>query len=342
MPPPRPAASDDPLFAVRAATGVAITIVLMDVMSVPVPMLFPLFAMALITNQRGPLNLARVGLLAVMLPTIAYVATFLAMATRDIPAVFVLIFLTISFIGFHLQLVRGNPMGLMLVMLPGILSTMALVSNDALRAMRDTFIMIGLTLGVLIPLLYVAFPGPTKALPPPPPPIPPEHPFVDVMFRMLVYAPVLFAFYTGADTNSIIGLIIVAMVAAHPEHEMRRGEAVSRIEATALGGAVGLALVVVMSSEAHLAIEVCLVMLTGLWFCQRMMDGPRSFITYQFGFSVALGIAISGLTTRDPIETIIQRLVLTVGGALYAIAALWLLETLHREWRERRRAKIAG
>jgi len=343
MPPPRPSPDEDPLFAVRTATGVAVTIVLMDLLAVPVPMLFPLFSMSIISNQRGPFDLTRVVMTALLLPMLAYLATFLAMATRDMPMVFVLSFLTISFTGFHLLLVRANPMGLILIMLPGILSTMALVSNDALRAMRDTFVTIGIVLGLLIPALYLIFPGPTKPLPAPPPGPPPlRYPFTEILFRMLVYGPVLLGFYTGADTNSIIGLIIVAMVAGQADHHLRRGEARERITATVIGGAVGLVLVVLFSSQAHLVIEVCMVLLVGLWFCQRMMTGRLGFTTYQFGFSVALGIAISGLTTRDPVEAIVQRLTLTVGGALYAIVALALLEQALSAWERRAGHKRQG
>lgn len=311
----------------------------MDLLKVPVPMLLPLFSMSIISNQRGPFNASRVLMTALLLPALAIGSAALAAATREQPITFVLIFLTISFFGFHLMLVRGNPIGLMVVMLPGILSTMALVSQDALIAMRDTFVTIGLMLGILIPILYLIFPGPTPtglpAQPPPPPSL--RHPFLEVVFRMIVYGPVLLLFYTNADTNTIIGLIITAMVAAHSEHHLRRDEAIGRIQATAIGSIAGIGLVMVFAADAHLVVEVCLVLLTGLWFCQKMMTGRLSFVTYQFGFSVALGIAISGLTTRDPVEAVIQRLVLTVAASVYAIVALAVLENLLDHWTTRRK-----
>ena len=338
MPPPRPNPVEDPLFAVRTATGVTASIVLMDVLQVPVPMMLPLLSMAIISNQRGPFNLTRVLTIALLLPVIAYASAFMAQATRDMPVIFAAVFLGTAFAGFYLQLVKGNPLGLFIVMLPGLLSTMALTGDTQLIALRDTFVTIGLMLGVLIPALYLVFPGPPAPTGPPPPPPPPpvlREPLLEAGMRLLVYAPALFAFYTGADFNSIVGLIIVAMVAVHPEHHLRLNEARDRIGATVAGCLAGLALVVVFSADAHLAVELCLVMLTALWFCEKMMTGRFSFVSYQFALSVTLGIAISGVTTRDPLFYGIQRVVVTAGGALYAMGMLVLLEG----WLDRRIAR---
>ena len=65
-----------------------------------------------------------------------------------------------------------------------------------------------------------------------------------------------------------------------------------------LPGVVAMAIVVVFSYMAHMAVLACVLFLGGLWFASRMVSGPLSANTYQVGYSVMAVLAVRGFSDR--------------------------------------------
>lgn len=327
LPPPDP--REDPLFAVRVAVGLALAFLLVDLLSVPVPLWTPALMVNLLAGQRGAFNPKKVFGAAATIMVVAWAAAGLASLTRADPALHIVTFALVAALGFYLLVVRSNPVGTPLLVFPSILSAMALVSDATLIAMRNSLITTSLSAVVVIPLLYAVFPPRTReAYVPPPPRQRPQRPFAEVAIRLAVFVPALVPFYYGVDSTSIIYVVIVVFVLGHPEHALRRQEALERVVSTCIGGAAALALLAVLRFQPHVPVLLLLVLLSGLWFAHRMMTGPFSPMTYQFGFSVLVVVVASRLTGRDPFEVVVQRVVLTLAAATAALLLLALLEAV--------------
>lgn len=325
LPPPDP--RDDPLFAVRVALGVTLAFPLAELLRVPVPSLTPVLLLVLLAGQRGAFNPRKVFTGAVAIPVIAWLAARLAGLTRGDPAVFIAAFALVAACGFYLLVVVANPAGTLLLIFPSLLSAMALVSDQALVDTRNSLILTGLSAGVVVPLLYLVFPPRTRELHVPPPArARPQRPLAEIAIRMAVFIPTLVPFYYGADPTSIVYLVIVVFVLGHPEHVLRRREALERVVATCLGGAAALVLLAVLTLQPHFPVLLLLVLIFGLWFSHHMMTGPFSPMTYQFGYSVMVMLVALGIAGQDPFEQAIQRVVLTLAGATAALLLLALLE----------------
>jgi hypothetical protein len=327
LPPPDP--RDDPLFAVRVAVGVMLSFLLIEPLAVPIPALMPALTLGLLAGQRGAFNAKKAFGGAIMIPLIAWIMAGLASLTRGDPAVFIVIFGLVAFAGFYLLIVLASPLGILLLIFPALLSAMALLADAALVAMRDSMIISGLAAGVLVPLLYVVFPPRTRVVYEHPTERPHlERPLTEVMIRMAVFVPALLPFYFGVETSSIIYPIIIVFVLAHPEHVLRRREAIERVVSTCMGGGIALVVLGLLTVQPHLPVLLLLVLIAGLWFGHRMTTGPFTPMTYQFGFSVMIVVVASGLTGRDPWEVAVQRTVLTLAGAMAALLLLAFLEEI--------------
>lgn len=329
LPPPRPTLADDPLFAIRTAAGVTLSIALADFLNVSPPIIVPALLVSLLAGQRGAFNPGKVLGGAAVIIVLAWVAAELAAATRHEMFVFITVMLAVNYFAFYFLMKTGNQLGIMLLVLPNLLGLLSLGPLEGLYAMRDAFTSTALISAVLIPVLYLVLPPRTRVIYEPEPYTPDvERPEVQALLRLMVLAPLLLAFYLFVDMANMIYLIIAILVLAYPEREHQRTQARERILGTALGGVVAMAIVVVFSYMAHMAVLACVLFLGGLWFASRMVSGPLSANTYQVGYSVMAVLAVNSLTTSNPLEAGFERLMLTIGGATAALGFLALLEGL--------------
>ncbi|MCZ4345714.1 FUSC family protein [Devosia sp. J2-20] len=318
----------DPNFAVRTALGVGLAVVLAEPMGVSVPMLPAAFALALLSGQRGAFDLKRAAL-PLIIPVLAWIISWLAAATVGEPLLFTAMFIAFSALGLALMVFRGSLGGVIVILIPAMLSIAAVTSDQMLIAMRDSMAMSGAMLAVIIIVLNLIFPPHTTHIHVPlTDPHQTDRPLLDLALRTAIFAPVLLYCYATADTNLIIMPVMVAYVLGQTDHTMRRREAVARISATLIGAAVAIVILLAYRFMPHWPMLVAAMTLMTLYFTARMFDGARSAVTYQFACSVTAIIVMSSFTNRDAFEVIIQRVVLSTTAAVIAICLLALLETL--------------
>ena len=149
--------AEDPWFAVRTALGTGLAIVLADPLGITVPMLPAAFALALLSGQRGAFDLRR-ALTPMLIPVMAWLISYLAAATLGEPWLFTALFLALSAAGLALMLFRDGPAGVIVIVIPTMLSIAAVTSDTMLIAMRDSMAMSGAMLTVLIIVLNLVFP----------------------------------------------------------------------------------------------------------------------------------------------------------------------------------------
>lgn len=327
LPPPRPTLADDPLFAIRTAAGVTLAVALADFLGTVPPMIVPALMVSLLAGQRGAFNASKVVGAAVVIVVLAWLSTEVVIVARYGMFVFITAMLAINYFAFFFLMKTGNQLGIMLVVFPNLLGLLSLDSSQSAYAMRDAFIETALiSLGV-IPVLYLVFPAKTRVIFAPEPYTPDvERPEMQALLRLAVLGPLLLAFYLFVDISNLIYLIIAILVLAYPERQHQRLQARERIIGTALGGFVAMAIVIVFSLTAHAAVLLCLLFLGGLWFSSRMVSGPLTANTYIVGYSVMAVLAVNSLTTSNPLEAGLERLLLTIGGAAAALTLLALLE----------------
>ncbi|MGV8831952.1 MAG: FUSC family protein [Devosia sp.] len=320
--------AQDPWFAVRTALGVGLAVVLAQPMGVTVTMLPAAFALALLSGQRGAFDLKR-AVLPLIIPVLAWIISWLAAATLGQPLLFTALFITFVTLGLALMVFRGSLGGVIVILIPTMLSIAAVTSDQMLIAMRDSMAMSGAMLTVIIIVLNLIFPPRTTHLHVPlTEPHQTDNPLLDLALRTAIFTPVLLYCYATADTNLIIMPIMVAYVLGQSDHTMRRREAMARISATLIGAATAIGILLAYRLMPNWPLLVAAMTLVTLYFTAKMFDGARSAVTYQFACSVAAIIVMSSFANRDAIEVVIQRVVLSTTAALMAICLLALLETL--------------
>lgn len=320
--------NEDPNFAVRTALGVVLALLLAEPFGITMPMLPAALALSILSGQRGKFTIRRV-VAPLAIPVLAYVFSYLAALTVGDPAVFTTVFLLLALVAFFLGVVRGSAGGTMLLLIPSLLSILAVASDQALIAMRDGLTGSALILALVVPVVNLLLPPVTERIHEPKPD--PEgfaNPMIEVCLRLAVFAPVLLLSYALGDPNVIIMPIVVGFVLLQGSHGMRWAEAVQRVAATCIGALAALVGILAYRIIPQLPMLLGFVALTTLFFTDRMMRGRLAPITYQFAASCTLVILISSLGTRDAIEIVIQRVVLTTLAASLAIGALALLEHL--------------
>jgi len=334
--------AEDPWFAVRTALGVGLAVVLAEPLGITVPMLPAAFALALLSGQRGAFDLRR-AMVPLIIPLLAWIVSFLATATLGEPLLFTAVFMALCAAGLALMLFRAGPVGVVVIVIPTMLSIAAVTSDQSLIAMRDSMAMTGVMLTVLIIVLNLVFPPATRRIHiPRSDPHQPEKPLLDLALRSAIFAPVLLYCCAAADTNLIIMPIMVAYVLGQSDHAMRRREVIERLSATVIGAAVAMLILLAYRLMPHWPLLVAAMTLVTLYFTAKMFDGARSAVTYQFACSVTAIIVMSSFTNRDTIEIVLQRVVLSTMAALMALCLLALLEAFILAPRRRRALPVAG
>jgi len=323
---------EDPWFATRIACGATAGFALAVIFNVAVPMLPAVLVCALMATSRGALDLKRALGGGLLIPVLVWTSSLFIEVFRQEMATFIIGMTIITYFGLLFVMVTSNRMGLMILIFPQLLGITAVSSASSLGdapfvAMRDSFAAAGLICAVVIPVSYLVFRPRTKEVWKEiyePPGF--ERPWLEAALRTAAIAPVLAAYYLWVDPSNVIYAIMALLVLVYPHRHQQRREARSRIISTATGGIMTLALAVLVSLQPTPAVMLLGIFLGVLWFGWRMSTDHKERYTHQLAMMVFVVLAVgAALGSSDPITSLTQRLTLTVGGALFALAALYLL-----------------
>ncbi|MET3925812.1 FUSC family protein [Devosia sp. 2618] len=321
--------NEDPYLALRTALAVAICVILAEPLGVTQPMMPIVFAMSLMSNQRGALNIsAFAGPIA--LPVMAFLFSWIAAATVAEPMLFIIVNVVLAAAGIALMLFKGSRGGIILTVFPAMMSMSALFSDQALVAIRDSMASGGVILGVAMLVLNVLFPPQTsrvhvaKAKP-----FDTANPTAELLIRLAVYVPIMLATFATGDMNMLIVPIMLAFVCAEPDRGGRIDQLVDRGGGTLIGALVAIAAMAIYQMVPQFAVLAALITIITYFLIDKMTTGKARPLFYQYICSVALVMLVSAtFGARDAFEVVVQRVVLTSGAMVGAIAMLSLLEAI--------------
>lgn len=326
--------AEDPYFAVRNALGVVLTLLLAEPFGIAMPTLAAALALSLLSGQRGKFDMKRaLGPLAI--PVLAYVFAYLAGLTAGDPGLFVVLFLALALLAFFLTVIRGSNGGLMLLMVPTMMSVMSVANDQAMVLMRDSMASTGIVLAMVLPVVNLILPPHTDRVHvPKPDPQAFANPALEIVLRTAIFGAVLVYTFAAGDTNLLIMPVMTGFVLMQGGHNLRREEAIQRVSATVIGAVVALLAILTYRMLPQLPVLFAIVALITLFFSDRMITGRLPPVTYQFSASVALVVLLTSIGTRDAMEVIVQRIAVSTIGATLAITALALSEAALRRWNE--------
>lgn len=321
--------NEDPYLALRTALAVAICVILADPLGVTQPMMPVVLGMSLMSNQRGALNV-RSFMGPVMLPVMAFVFSWLAAATVSEPMLFVLVNVALAGAGIALMLFKGSRLGVMLTVFPAMMSMSVLYSDQALVAIRDSMATGGLIVGVTAVVLNILFPPQTARVHvEQPKPFETENPAGELLIRMAVYVPIMLLTYATGDMNLLIVPIMLAFICAEPDRGGRLQQLIDRGGGTIVGAVVAVGAMAIYYVVPQFPVLVALIALITFVLIDKMTTGASRPLYYQYICSVALVMLLSAtFGARDAFEVVVQRVVLTSGAMVGAIALLSLLEVI--------------
>lgn len=334
-PPPPLKIDEDPWFATRVAFGTTLAFVAAMAFDVVMPMLPAVITSSLMATSRGAMDLKKVIGGGVIIPLMTLLSAFVVQAIRGEMLVFLTFMIAITFFAMLVVMKTGQRMGLMLVIFPHLLGMLGVTSDIAMEAMRDGFVAAGLIAIPVIMLSYLLFRPRTSvawqevATPPAF-----DKPWLEAALRTVATAPVLIAFYLWVDPSNIIYAVMVIMVLVYPNRHQQRREAMGRFLSTITGGAVALLMVGVVTLQPTIPVTLIALFLGCLWFGWRMVSDPERLYTHQIAMTVFISVGLGALGTlgatggTDPFTSTVQRLMLTAGGVLFALIALYLLRWL--------------
>lgn len=333
--------NEDPYLALRTALAVAICLILAEPLGISQPMMPIVFAMSLMSNQRGALGVQ--GFAGpLILPVMAFVFSWIAAVTVSAPMLFVLVNVVLATAGIALMLFKGSRGGIMLTVFPAMMSMSALYSDLALVAIRDSMASGGIILGVTMLVLNILFPPKTTRV----------HvaktdrfdtanPRAELMIRLAVYLPVMLAIFATGDMNLLIVPIMLAFVCAEPDRGGRMEQLVDRGGGTLIGALVAIIAMAIYHVVTQFPVLAALIALITYVLIDKMTTGRARPLFYQYICSVALVMLVSStFGARDAFEVVMQRVVLTSGALVGAIAMLSLLEAIFIPNRPAREALV--
>jgi hypothetical protein len=320
---------EDPYLALRTAIAIMLCLVLADPLGITMPMLPVVLGMSMLSNQRGGLS-ARTFVGPLALPVMAYVFAWLAAATVNEPLLFIAINVLLAAAGIALMLFKGSRAGTMLTVFPTMMSMSALYSDQAMVAIRDGMAAGGLVVGVAAVALNMLFQPQTKRVH-----IEEVRPLVseyagrELLIRLVVFVPVMLGTFATGDMNLIIVPIMLAFVCAEPDRGGRMRQLIDRGGGTVTGALVATAAMGIYAVLPQFPVLVLLCAIITYGLIDKMTTGRARPLHYQYICSVALVMIMSAtFGARDAFEVVIQRVVLTSGAMLGAIAVLSLLEAI--------------
>ena len=326
---PRPLAADDPQFAVRLALATTLAYALGLWLRPTMPMIAPALTAGIVAGMRGRFDpLKAVGGPITMAVVMSAMALLVAML-RDFPAVMIIVVGAIYTASYTLILRTGNPMGMLILVASALMSIMGMNSVPGMTYLRDVFIEgAAVALGV-IPLVYVLLPPATRAKAVEVYPLGSGGRF---WLRGAIRGAVLLLLtgwlYTVVNESNMMLAVAAIFVMVFPTRERLWAEARQRIHATVLGGGVALVILAAATFNAHLPTLMALIFLGALLLGHRMVVGRQPPMVYQYALSAMVAVVGAALSAKAPLDTVLLRIGLTMGGAIVAAMLTSLLESL--------------
>lgn len=324
---PRPRVEDDPLFAVRLAAATALAYAVALWLRPSMPMIAPALTAVIAAGMRGRFDATKAIGGPVTMALAMWLMAFVVALLRPFPAALVLVVGVIYTLSYTMILRSGNPLGMLILVASALMSIMGLNSVPGMQFLRDAFVEGAAVALCVVPLLYALLPAVTRE------PVLEVYPVgsgARFFLRGAIRGGVLLTYwlYTVVDESNMMLAVAAIFVMVFPTRERRWSEARQRIVATLLGGAVALAVLAAASVSAHLLNVLLLVFLGALFLADRMVTGRHPPMVYQFALSAMIAIVGATLSAKAPLDTVLLRIALTMGGAISAALLTGLLEAL--------------
>ena len=297
----------------------------------PLPAIAATLPMGLIASMRKAFLPLRALLSPIIFMVFIFFMECLIGLTRPMPLVLLSCVMLIYFVAYYLILSSGNGLGLLILVVAVLSSTMGMYSLDALDFLNESFYLSCFCTLLLLPLLYWVFPARTRDIMVEDftPAIGGEY-FKRALIRRVVLMILSLWLYTVLDVSNLIYAIVAVFVTVFPTRKMLYRELRERIISTLFGSACALLLLGIFYMVSHLPILLLLLALAGLFFGDRMMHGSQPPMVYQFAFSVMLALTVGALSVQAPWDATLLRIGLTILGAISAVVLtsvleLWLL-----------------
>lgn len=326
---PRPRTEDDPLFAVRLALATTVAYGLALWLRPAMPMIAPALTAGIVAGMRGRFDPIKAVGGPVTMALVMSVMALLVSMLRDYPLVMIIVIGLIYTASYTLILRTGNPMGMLILVASALMSIMGMNSVPGMSYLRDVFIEgAAVALGV-IPLVYALLPPATRAKAVEVYPVGSGGRF---WLRGAIRGGVLLLLtgwlYTIVNESNMMLAVAAIFVMVFPTRERLWSEARQRVHATVLGGAVALAVLAAATFNAHLPNLLLLLFLGALLLAHRMVVGRQPPMVYQYALSAMVAIVGAALSAKSPVDTVLLRIALTMGGAVIAALLTSLLEAL--------------
>ena len=325
---PRPDAAEDPLYAVRLGLIGALAYMAVPILDPALPPIICALPVGLIAAQRRRFDVGKaVGGPAVMI-VFVYAMTWAVEALRPMPMVYVGAMWLAYFGGYLMILRTGAQAGMLVVIIAVLMSVMGMNGSATVEAMRDGFVQAALVALVIAPIVYVLAPPATREVHVDEPTASGGNVAMGAAIRATVLLGLSFWLYAVMQPSDMMMAVIAALVLVFPTRRAVAWEAVQRVLATLYGSAAAVIALAVIAWSPHLPVVVGLIFLTGLYFGDRMLRGPRPSMVYQYAFSVMLALVAGALSTQDAGYAVLTRIVLTLTGAGAAVGAVAILDGL--------------
>ena len=327
--PPRVSLDDDPLYPYRMTAVVLLGMALAIFFRSPMAPIYPSLMFGMMAGMRGAFNPVRALMGPIMFSIAVWLMSGVVTMFWSLPLLFIAVAALIMFAAFMLAMKAGNPAAMLLLASLVMMSILGLSNYSAMTLLREEMTKACLFTALAAPVLYYLFP--TKA----------------TWFDNPVYAPTLtgnFAISAAIRTFALIVLcfwtyavqggggimlgIGACFVLIFPTPDGLRAEAYERTLATILGSGVGILVLFAVQVAAQPILLFGFTALATLFLSQKMATGRLPAMVYQFGGSAMISVATAPLSTSEPIDAIVTRVILTFGGAIAAVYLVLLLEKL--------------
>lgn len=329
---PRPNIERDPLYAIRLGVTGMLAYAAIPLINPALPPIIAALPVGLIAAQRDAFNPITAIAGPVVLIIMVYLMTSFVEFLRPMPLVYVGAMWLTYFAGYRMILSTGAPAGMLIIIVAVLLSVMGMNGSATVETMRDGFVQAALVGLIITPLVYALFPARTtqKHVENPVPST--GNINTGAAIRASVLLGLSFWLYAVMKPSDMMMAVIAAMVLVFPTSETVFYEAKQRVLATLYGSAFGFVVLWLYTFSVHLPILLGLIFLGGYWLGLGMLHGKHPSMVYQYALSVMLALVAGALSTQDPGYATFTRIVLTLGGAFSAAAAVALLDYL-TNWR---------
>lgn len=326
---PRVNPLDDPYLALRTALTVMLCLLLAEPLGITMPMLPVVMAMSIMSNQRGALS-PRVFATPIVLPIIGVVFSWIAAVTVNEPMVFTIVNIILAVGGLALMVMRGSRGGMMFTVFPLMMAMSAIMSDYVLVVMRDSMVMGGLALGIAVVGLNLLFPPTTKTVHVEMvAPLASTQAGKHLLIRSIIYVPAMIWLFSTGDMTMMTIVIMMLFVCGEPRRGTQMNQVIDRGGGTVVGAGIAAVVLMLYSMIPEVPVLVLLCTIMTYYLVDKMTTGKRRPLIYQYTCSAALVMILQSTTGGvDALEAVLQRIVMTGGAMLVAIAVLALLEAL--------------